>query len=315
MTPVDLRQERQRRGLSLDEVSRHSRIPRRYLDALETGHTDDLPPGPFIRAYQRQYLAFLGLPPQAPVRRHPRPVAPSVAATGQTDTTRTDTTRTDSARSKTARSDTARSDTARSNTARSNTARSNTARSNTARSPAEPPLPDEPTLEHDVTERSRTITRQVDGVPVIRLVLAGFLVTLALVLAMKLLSGLIDRAAEASAAPTAVPQVDRAPDRQAPAASPPPLPPTGEAPAAAVVPGMRVHLQAHERVRVQVALDGEPAFDGWLGPGDAHDFLGADEIAIDVSDLTRLSISYDGQRVEPLGNLSHPRRLVFVRDR
>ncbi len=293
MNPVDLRQERQRRGLSLDDVSRRSRIPRRYLDALETGRTEGLPRGPFFDSYQRQYLAFLGLPPQATISVRPRPIAPRKVGVDAHLARDTD------------------------------TARAPDADARSARDVDAAALPDEPTLEHEATERSRTITRQYDSVPVIRLVLAGFLVTLALVLTMKLLSGLVDRAAESAATPAVV-SADpptaaelAAADDQTP---PPdvdldaPEPAAGVALAAPPVPQMRVHLRAHERVHVRVELDGEPALSEWLEPGDEHDFLGADEIAVDVSDLTRLAIAYDGQRVEPLGNLSHPRRLVFLRD-
>lgn len=75
---VSLRAERERQGLSLDEVAAHARIPIRYLAALERGDEGVLPPGPFQRGYQRQYLEFLGfdpetavLPPQEPLEDEP----------------------------------------------------------------------------------------------------------------------------------------------------------------------------------------------------------------------------------------------------
>ena len=56
----ELRYERERRGWSLDDVASRTRIPRPYLEALEDGNHEVLPPGPFFRGYLRQYLEFLG---------------------------------------------------------------------------------------------------------------------------------------------------------------------------------------------------------------------------------------------------------------
>ena len=62
---IDLRHEREARGLSLDDVAERARIPRRYIEAMEAGDTATLPPGPFLRGYRRQYLEFLDLPSDA----------------------------------------------------------------------------------------------------------------------------------------------------------------------------------------------------------------------------------------------------------
>ena len=58
----DLRRERERQDLSLDQASEQTNIPRRYLEALETGDETVLPAGTFHRQYRRQYLLFLGYP-------------------------------------------------------------------------------------------------------------------------------------------------------------------------------------------------------------------------------------------------------------
>ncbi len=58
----DLREARERRGLSLDEASRQTRIPARYVDALEKGDLTVFGRGPFAAGYTRQYRKFLGLP-------------------------------------------------------------------------------------------------------------------------------------------------------------------------------------------------------------------------------------------------------------
>ena len=44
----ELRHERERGGWSLDDVADRTRIPRPYLEALEDGNRDVLPPGPVL---------------------------------------------------------------------------------------------------------------------------------------------------------------------------------------------------------------------------------------------------------------------------
>jgi DNA-binding XRE family transcriptional regulator len=61
----ELRRARERRGLSVDDVANQAKIPRQYIKALERGDTSALEPGPFRKAYHRNYRSFLGLPPMA----------------------------------------------------------------------------------------------------------------------------------------------------------------------------------------------------------------------------------------------------------
>lgn len=70
--PSELTSARQALGLSIEEASTRTRIPQRYLEALEKGDLSVFPPGPFLGGYTRQYRAFLQLPPGPP----PAPVAP-----------------------------------------------------------------------------------------------------------------------------------------------------------------------------------------------------------------------------------------------
>lgn len=87
-------------------------------------------------------------------------------------------------------------------------------------------------------------------------------------------------------------------------------------------PPSRVVVQANDRVRMTVEVDGVTAFDGWLcpRPGDRCDGHGAyavdggHEVAVTLDDLTRAKIRYDGRVVEPLGNLTARRRLVFLEE-
>lgn len=71
---TELRAARESAGLTLAEASRRTRIPERYLDALERGDLSIFPKGPFLSGYTRQYRAFLLLPetpapdPEPPTR-------------------------------------------------------------------------------------------------------------------------------------------------------------------------------------------------------------------------------------------------------
>ncbi len=62
MEGAELKAAREAAGLSLEEVSRRTRIPSRHLDALERGELHKLPAGPYRSGYARQYRMFLGLP-------------------------------------------------------------------------------------------------------------------------------------------------------------------------------------------------------------------------------------------------------------
>src|SRR3954451_3579908 len=57
-----LRKERQRRQFSLEHVSSETRIPPRYLEAIEGERMADLPGIVFTRGFVRQYAGFLQLP-------------------------------------------------------------------------------------------------------------------------------------------------------------------------------------------------------------------------------------------------------------
>ena len=71
---VDLRTERERRGLSLREVSRVSRIPLQILVAMEDGETDRIAPEDLAH-YRERYERHLGIRPSVttsvPVNQHP----------------------------------------------------------------------------------------------------------------------------------------------------------------------------------------------------------------------------------------------------
>lgn len=218
-----LRRERERRGLTLDEVAERTCIPRRYLAALEEDDQEVLPPGPFLKGYRRQYLAFLNLP--EPAQDESAGVEPA-------------------------------------------------------------PLPkDAPLSEDETTERIRE-----DPVPLVRLAVAGFAVTLTIVLALKIVSLVMDRPAESTAS------AGLSPPRVAPVAA------------------ERIEVRALEDTRLRVVTDGRIAFDDVLSAGKTLTFSANDRLEVDPADLRTVVVHYNGERIDPLGNVSHPRRLVFIHD-
>ncbi|MBY0374866.1 MAG: helix-turn-helix domain-containing protein, partial [Bryobacteraceae bacterium] len=58
---LQLRQERERRGISLADIAKDTRISTRYLEAIETDDTRTLPHDFFYRSFIRQYAQYLGL--------------------------------------------------------------------------------------------------------------------------------------------------------------------------------------------------------------------------------------------------------------
>lgn len=58
---VRLKQEREKRKISLDDVSAATKISSRFLSAIESGRFDQLPGGIFNRGFVRAYARHLGL--------------------------------------------------------------------------------------------------------------------------------------------------------------------------------------------------------------------------------------------------------------
>jgi cytoskeleton protein RodZ len=56
-----LRSVRESRGISLDELSRSTRISTRYLEAIEADAFDRLPSAIFVKGYLKQVLEQLAL--------------------------------------------------------------------------------------------------------------------------------------------------------------------------------------------------------------------------------------------------------------
>jgi hypothetical protein len=78
-----------------------------------------------------------------------------------------------------------------------------------------------------------------------------------------------------------------------------------------------VELRATDPIRVRVEVDGDEAFSGVMCRGNnpcKQSFGPAREIAVEMADLERAQVSYNGRRVKPLGTLDEPRTLVFIDD-
>lgn len=65
-----LREARETKGLTLQEVQEETRINIRYLEALENGDYDRLPTPVHVRGFLRNYARFLGLDPQPLLDRY-----------------------------------------------------------------------------------------------------------------------------------------------------------------------------------------------------------------------------------------------------
>lgn len=62
-----LRSQRVRRGMTLDDVARTTKIPPTLLDALEEGQSERFPERVFVLNYVRSYAVAVGLPAEETV--------------------------------------------------------------------------------------------------------------------------------------------------------------------------------------------------------------------------------------------------------
>ncbi len=77
-----LRNAREARGLSLDEIEAATRIRRRYLEALEAEAFDQLPGAAYAKGFLRSYAAYLGLPPEDLIGMYPEFLAGPIITQG-----------------------------------------------------------------------------------------------------------------------------------------------------------------------------------------------------------------------------------------
>lgn len=81
-----LRDAREARGLSLDAVSRSTRVQPRILSAIETNDSIALPPRPYGRGFVRAYASEVGLDPDGTVREFFSQFAPPVDSPAGSET-------------------------------------------------------------------------------------------------------------------------------------------------------------------------------------------------------------------------------------
>ena len=68
MTKVNLREERENRNITIQQVSSRAKIPAQFIEALETGIVPQKLRGPILLSYKKKYLKFLGLPVDSKLR-------------------------------------------------------------------------------------------------------------------------------------------------------------------------------------------------------------------------------------------------------
>ena len=75
-----------------------------------------------------------------------------------------------------------------------------------------------------------------------------------------------------------------------------------------------VRIKAIEDVQMAVTTDGTLAYDKTLRGGSTLDFKAVSRMDLEIADLTRVRLHYNDKRIEPLGSLSRGRRLVFMHE-
>jgi cytoskeleton protein RodZ len=65
-----LRQQREEKKISLEEVSMATKVNTKVLQAIEDGDEDRLPPKPFVRGFLQAYARYLGLDPKEILERY-----------------------------------------------------------------------------------------------------------------------------------------------------------------------------------------------------------------------------------------------------
>jgi hypothetical protein len=73
-------------------------------------------------------------------------------------------------------------------------------------------------------------------------------------------------------------------------------------------------IRAIEPSKLRAVVDGEVVHDGVLVARRTLQLDAKRELVVEIPDLTRVKMRYNGQALRPLGNLSAGRRLVFIDD-
>jgi len=65
-----LRKERETRNISLEQVSKFTKIKQHHLKAIEEGRPELLPPTPYVKGYLNVYAKYLTLDPRTIILRY-----------------------------------------------------------------------------------------------------------------------------------------------------------------------------------------------------------------------------------------------------
>jgi cytoskeletal protein RodZ len=169
-----------------------------------------------------------------------------------------------------------------------------------------------------------TIPRH-EELPTLRLIASGFAVTLLVVLGLRVGSVVMENPAafgfgDDAAATESSAQFSTVVMSEGTASGGPKAPSAAPSTASTAIVSatadptarQRVHLRAIEDVRVSVETDEGSVRRGIVPGGDSFSVATDGPISLEISDLTRVVVRYNGKRIEPLHNLSKGRRLVFV---
>ena len=80
---IDLKQEREKKKISLAQVASDTRISARYLECIEEGRYDDLPGGVYNRAFIKAYCESINLDPREVLENYDRQVSSSIPEKNQ----------------------------------------------------------------------------------------------------------------------------------------------------------------------------------------------------------------------------------------
>ena len=76
----------------------------------------------------------------------------------------------------------------------------------------------------------------------------------------------------------------------------------------------RLVVRGVETQHTEVVVDGEIFFSDRLSGGESVEPPAGRVVSVQIPDLTRVTVIYNGTRVRPLGKLTSGRKLVFVND-
>ncbi len=287
---ADLRQARERAGLSHSDLSVRTRIPSKYFRAIEEHDFASVPAGIFVRSYIRSYAREVGLDPDAAVAAfraltEPPPELPSETTDKPADDRVPD---------------------------------------------KAPPSRFDPKLLAPRSRWGTALLAVVLLIGLIGINRFGASSSAGSPPVVRspippAPTGVAPRRAAQEAAPAAQPSAPELPQAapvppetaQAPPPAPPPAPPTEEAaqPVATTgTGGIQIDMRAEGLCWVRGIADGEEVFARLLQPGETQSITGQRDVVIRIGDPAALSYSINGKPGRPLGEAMVPVTVQFGPD-